>query len=65
MANEFVTTRVPAMQFKFDNSSFGGSTDNWRTLIIGHSMPNAPASTNTPYLITSSEQPIIYLVQEV
>lgn len=56
MANEFVTTRVPVMQFKFDNSSVGGSTESWKSFIVGHSMPNTPASLNTPYLINSPEQ---------
>ncbi len=56
MANEFVTTRVPVMQFKFDNSNSKGAIDSWKTLIIGHSLSNASAVIDTPYLINSEEQ---------
>ena len=56
MANEFVNTRVPTMQFKFENSSSKSSIENWKTLIVGHSIQNTPASLNTLYLINSPEQ---------
>jgi phage tail sheath gpL-like len=44
------------MAIMFDNSGVGGTTETWKTLIIGHSMPNTPASLNTPYLVTSGDQ---------
>ena len=56
MANEFAVTRVPVMSFMLDNSMAGGAVTTWKTLIIGHSLPNTNASINTPYLITSSNK---------
>lgn len=55
MANTFPVTRVPYMSVMFDNSQAMSSTSNWKTLIIGHALPNTKASINTPYLITSSD----------
>jgi phage tail sheath gpL-like len=56
MANTFPVTRVPYMSVMFDNSLAQTSTPTWKTLIIGHSLPNTKAGINTPYLISSSDQ---------
>lgn len=56
MANTFPVTRVPLMSIMFDNSQASGSTPSWKSLIIGHALPNTPAGINTPYLITSSDE---------
>ena len=58
MANTFPVTRVPYMSFLFDNSMAGGAVTTWKTLIMGHALPNSCAGINTPYLITSSSKAV-------
>ena len=55
MANRFVNTTVPTMQFKFENSSSKVLFENWKTLIVGHSIKYSTSLVSL-YLINSPEQ---------